>query len=281
MKKALLMSLVLMLSIALAGSASANHFDNLVLTANCDGWSATGGVVAGGDSILIKYTIELFDGTTLIEQHTATNLFFYSDLTFNYGEMWSSELCGEYTVNGVFELIVVPNFFIMQEEVTTSFICDCPPPPDVCTGTPGYWKNHSDVWPVDELVVGGTTFSKGDLLDIFRTPSKNDKNLIKLFHHLVAAKLNVLMGATYEDIDDAIATANDFLDMYPLGTKLDKATRRMIDGLKAPLVMFNESSPCGEETIDSYESENSMYGASPDENQKVMSWGAIKSAYKE
>ena len=34
------------------------------------------------------------------------------------------------------------------------------------TGTPGYWKNHPDAWPVDSITVGGVSYSKarGDRL---------------------------------------------------------------------------------------------------------------------
>ena len=277
MKKAIFLSLVLMLSIALAGSASATHFENLVLNADCRGWSATGGVLAAHDSVEIKYMIELLDGTTLIEQYSASKIFYLSDLTFSYGEMWSSELCGEYTVNGVFELIVIGGNLTDKKELTTSFVCECQSP-DTCTGTPGYWKNHRDAWPVDELTIGGRVFDKDDLLDIFDLSSNHDK-LLKLFHHLVAAKLNVIVGATYEGIGDAITAADDFFAMYPLESNLDKATRKMIDGLKSPLEIFNESSPCGEEILDSHESVEFMLGASPDENQKEMSWGAVKNIF--
>ena len=278
MKKAIFLSLVLMLSIALAGSASATHFENLVLNADCRGWSATGGVITSHDSVEIRYMVELLDGTTLIEQYSASKIFILSDLTFNYGEIWTSELCGEYTVNGVFELIRIGRDLADKKEFTTSFTCECQSP-DTCTGTPGYWKNHPDAWPVEELTIGGSPFDKDYLLDIFNTPMNLDKRL-KLFHHLVAAKLNVLRGASYEGINDAITAADDFFAMSPLGTKLDKTARKMIDGLKAPLEEFNESSPCGEEIIDSSEPVNFMLGASPDENQEEMSWGAVKSIFK-
>ena len=39
-----------------------------------------------------------------------------------------------------------------------------PPPPG--TGTPGYWKNHPDAWPVAVITIGGETYTKGDAIAI-------------------------------------------------------------------------------------------------------------------
>ena len=37
--------------------------------------------------------------------------------------------------------------------------CKTPPPPPCSpgTGTPGYWMNHPDAWPVEGIVIGGVT----------------------------------------------------------------------------------------------------------------------------
>ncbi|AYA36525.1 hypothetical protein D3Y59_05315 [Hymenobacter oligotrophus] len=65
-----------------------------------------------------------------------------------------------------------------------------PPPSNCCTYTQGYWKNHPEAWPVQELVLGNTTYNKDQLLAILRTPVKGN-GLISLAHQLIAAKLNV------------------------------------------------------------------------------------------
>jgi len=280
MKKGLFLSLICLLSVFIAGPASATHFDDLVLSADCEAWGLTGGITLAREWVTLTYVIELYEGSTVIEQYTGNETFYRADgyyPDFAYNGMWSSELCGEYTAKAVLELTNDEGFYL-YEELVTSFICECPPPSDECTGTPGYWKNHRDMWPVDELMVGGQLFTKMELIEIFNWPANQFKQ-IKLFHHLVAAKLNFIKGATYEGIEDAISAADDFLAMYPLGSEIDNTARKTIDGLKAPLEMFNESAPCGE-TIDSYDSPVIMFGASPDDEKDEKSWGGIKNIYK-
>jgi hypothetical protein len=274
MKKAVFMSLMLLISIALAGPAMANHFVDLVYDGTCDGWSVSGGVYTGWIEFEVTYLAELYEGTTLLEQYGATETVYGTDPTFSFSGSWVSELCGEYTVKITLHLTNDEDMRVLTKPV----ICDCPPP-DVCTGTPGYWKNHEDAWPVDQLTIGYDTFTKSYLLDVFDWPTEGGQTQIKLFHHLVAAKLNLLMGATYEGIGAAVDAADDFFEMYPFFTEIDKDTKKMIDGLKYPLVMFNESMPCGE-TIDSYDRTNFMLGGSGSDDQEDRSWGAIKKIYK-
>src|SRR6187551_989910 len=63
-----------------------------------------------------------------------------------------------------------------------------------CTYTQGYWKNHPDAWPVASLKLGTVTYTKVELIAIFKTPVKGN-GLIQLAHQLIAAKLNVAAGA--------------------------------------------------------------------------------------
>jgi hypothetical protein len=63
----------------------------------------------------------------------------------------------------------------------------------VGTGTPGYWKNHPDAWPVDELWFWVNYVSQEDIIELMDQPVKNDKWLT-MFKAYVAAKLNVLNG---------------------------------------------------------------------------------------
>ena len=87
------------------------------------------------------------------------------------------------------------------------------------TGTPGYWKNHPDAWPVDGITIGGVYYPKAEAIGEMKTPGKGDKTY-DLFRHLVAAKLNVIIGndpscAWWEDKPDM---DNWFKD-NPLGSK--------------------------------------------------------------
>lgn len=71
---------------------------------------------------------------------------------------------------------------------STAFACSCEPG----TGTPGYWKNHPDAWPVDGIIIGGVPYTKDEAIAIMETPVKGDKS-ITMFNALVAAKLNLLI----------------------------------------------------------------------------------------
>lgn len=79
--------------------------------------------------------------------------------------------------------------------------------------TQGYWKNHSEQWPVDSLTLGSETYSKQEALAILGTPSQGDASLI-LAHQLIAAKLNVASGVDAGSIAGAINTADALLGSF-------------------------------------------------------------------
>ena len=90
----------------------------------------------------------------------------------------------------------------------------CPPG----TGTPGYWKNHPDAWPVDEITIGGVTYPKEEAIPLMGMPVKGDKT-ITMFRALVAAKLNVLIGNNPTCIADTIDAADAWMATYgPVGS---------------------------------------------------------------
>ncbi len=279
MKKLGFLSLVLFLSMAVGTPTWATHFQEVTAYADCEGWSIEGGILFGALStyVDINYNVQLLQEGSVIEEYSETGLKVYDYApTFMYGSAWTSELCGEYTVNATIEMNAESGHYDIATYSTT-FVCDCPPPPDVCTGTPGYWMNHPGAWPVDELEIGGTTYTKEYLLEVFHWAPKGGNLIIKLAHHLIAAKLNVLRGATYMGIDNAIDAADEFLYYNPLGSRVPRSENDFIGELKDPLVEFNESMPCGEM---GEEEKSIMLGGAPTENIEEKSWGAIKKIYK-
>jgi hypothetical protein len=62
--------------------------------------------------------------------------------------------------------------------------------PCVGVGTPGYWMNHPDAWPIQEIEIGGVTYTKAEAIDLMKQPVKGDKWLT-MFPATVAAVLNV------------------------------------------------------------------------------------------
>lgn len=85
------------------------------------------------------------------------------------------------------------------------------------TGTPGYWKNHPDAWPVLNIVIGGVSYSKEDALEWLN--SNDGDKTVTLFRALVAAKLNLLIGNDGSCISETIELADDWFELYgPVGS---------------------------------------------------------------
>ncbi len=82
----------------------------------------------------------------------------------------------------------------------------------VGTGTPGYWKNHPEAWPVEEITIGGIVYDKDLAIEQMSLPIKKDK-WYTMFRTLVAAKLNVLNG-TPDIVADVIAAADQWMETY-------------------------------------------------------------------
>ena len=80
------------------------------------------------------------------------------------------------------------------------------------TGTPGYWKNHPEAWPVESITVGGVTYTKAEAIAWLKKVGK-DKTTT-MFSSLVPAMLNVLIG-NGSCVSSTIADANAW--MAPMG----------------------------------------------------------------
>lgn len=63
-----------------------------------------------------------------------------------------------------------------------------------CTLTQGYWKNHPEVWPVDQLTLGTVLYTANELLQILGQPAQGN-GLVFLAHQLIAVELNIESGA--------------------------------------------------------------------------------------
>jgi hypothetical protein len=96
-------------------------------------------------------------------------------------------------------------------------------PTELCyppgTGTQGYWKNHPDAWPIDEIEIGGETYTKAAAIELMRMPVKGDKTLT-MFPQLVSAILNVEIGNPSYCIAGTIADAQEWMALHPAGSKV-------------------------------------------------------------
>jgi hypothetical protein len=85
------------------------------------------------------------------------------------------------------------------------------------TGTPGYWKNHPDAWPVSTITVGGVTYTKAEAIAWLGKVGK-DKTTT-MFSSLVPAMLNIMIGNDGTCVNSAIAAGNAWVAAYgPVGS---------------------------------------------------------------
>lgn len=115
-----------------------------------------------------------------------------------------------------------------------------------CPHTPGYWKNHPDSWPTDNIMIGGITYTKANAITIMNSPTKGDKTY-NMFEHLVAAKLNVLMGCESSCIDEVIEDADEWMEDHPVGSNVKASDPAWDEGepLKDMLDDYNNGFLCG------------------------------------
>jgi hypothetical protein len=95
--------------------------------------------------------------------------------------------------------------------------CD---PGQNCTYTQGYWKNHSDAWPLQSLTLGAVSYNASQLLQILNRPAQGN-GLVILAHQLIAAKLNIANGADPTAVQQAAIDADSMvggLIVPPLGS---------------------------------------------------------------
>jgi hypothetical protein len=86
------------------------------------------------------------------------------------------------------------------------------------TGTPGYWKNHPEAWPVPSITIGGISYTKAQAIAWLMNVGK-DKTTT-MFSHLVSAKLNLLIGNDGSCVNPTIAAADAWMATYPVGSNV-------------------------------------------------------------
>ena len=114
------------------------------------------------------------------------------------------------------------------------------------TGTPGYWKNHPEAWPVETITIGGVTYTKAQAIAWMDASEKGDKTLT-MFRHLVAAKLNVLVGNEASCINGTIAAADLWMATYgPVGSNVKASSAAWVIGgpLATTLDRYNNGQLC-------------------------------------
>ncbi len=282
MKFKTMMAVALLMALA-ATPALATHWETFVAQADCEGWSAEGGIVVRStlESVEVTYLVQLMqDGVVVQEQTGQATVMSQNPFASDYyaSGMWEGELCGDYTVEGVFEIVVDEDDTVRN--LTAAFTCDCPPP-DACHFTPGYWKNHEENWPVATLALGGISYTQEELLEVLATPVRGDATII-LAYHLIAAKLNVLNGAD-DSIQDAIDEADALLaGDAPLFSKPSGDLKNEVLMVKDELCAYNEMG-CPDDHVMEPDFMMGMPVLTPDSDELPdvdSTWGAIKDRFR-
>ncbi|MEM1589444.1 MAG: hypothetical protein QW175_03390 [Candidatus Bathyarchaeia archaeon] len=150
--------------------------------------------------------------------------------------------CKENLTNTVSVKAEVNETFIYAEASwTTKILCRW------LTHSIGYWKNHPEKWPTDEIEIGNITYTKEEALRILWEANARDATRM-LAAQLIAAKLNRLSGASpcfyycgkQVNIDDVIFDADAFLTENPIGSNPQGEDRQTALILKDILDAYND-----------------------------------------
>jgi hypothetical protein len=92
------------------------------------------------------------------------------------------------------------------------------PSPGNCTCKPDYWASHPEAWPVLTLTIGGSIYSKAELLEILQTPAQDDVSYL-LIQQLITVRLNIASGADSWLVASTTVAADAWLKANLLGSK--------------------------------------------------------------
>ena len=149
---------------------------------------------------------------------------------------------------------------------TSNIIVETSLQPQNCTYTQGYWKNHTNAWPVTNLTLGTVNYTAAELLSILHEPAHGN-GLVILAHQLIAAKLNIANGADPTAAAAAIAAAD-----------------AQIGALVVPPVGAGYLTPASVNatatTLDNYNNGLIGPGHCAPTPTTPRTWGSIKSTYR-
>ena len=106
--------------------------------------------------------------------------------------------------------------------------------------------NHPQAWPSATITVGGVTYTRDQAIGMLNSSSGLDVTYT-MFRALVAAQLNVAIGANSSCITDAIAQANAWLTVNKLGSGVRASSGAWQNGgeaLKDTLDQYNNGQLC-------------------------------------
>jgi hypothetical protein len=115
---------------------------------------------------------------------------------------------------------------------------------DPCPFSAGFWKNHPNDWPVNQVVLGDQTYSKSEAIDVLNLPTSGDASLA-LGRQLIAAKLNIAIGSDPVPIATQLTQANILLTGYghklPYGVPQSSTNGQAMVSVASTLNSYNNN----------------------------------------
>lgn len=190
-------------------------------------------------------SVDVFDSN--LEAPLAVHLF--DPTTFHYSLDITAETCDPFSVENT--AIVRNEIEFDRDTVTIDVTVACD---GGCTLTQGYWKTHSEFGPAPydntwaQLPLGASTtfFLSGKTwFNVFWTPPAGGNAYYQLAHQYMAARLNILNGASAPaSVTNAIASATSLFNTYTptqIGAlKGNNSLRQQFLSLAGTLASYNE-----------------------------------------
>jgi hypothetical protein len=99
---------------------------------------------------------------------------------------------------------------VVMDEDPACVVCE---EEEGCVGSPGYWSQHPDAWPVEEIMIDCDVFSKAEAIEMMQ--GSGEDKWITMFRAYAAATLNVISGSNDECVYETIEAAEDWLCAHP------------------------------------------------------------------
>lgn len=102
-----------------------------------------------------------------------------------------------------------------QADANGNGVGDACEPRQPGTGTPGYWKNHPEAWPVNSIMIGEDTYTKAKAISLM---GKDSDKSYTMFRAYVAAYLNGLIGNDTSCVASELTAAYNWLNVNEPGS---------------------------------------------------------------
>ena len=136
-----------------------------------------------------------------------------------------------------------------------------------CTHSLGFWKTRPNAWPATHHTLGTVSYEPAELYGILFQPVEGN-GIVALAHQLIAAKLNIALGASSDAIDATIEAADRMIGAQvvpPIGDGVLPTSRSAV--LTGQLDAYNRGlvgpGPCNFSNADD-----------------ARTWGEVKSLYQ-